>query len=315
MSDEQSGLVVQSTGSWYSVSKNDGTCINCKFKGKYKISGIKSTNPIAVGDKVKFIFVDEDNTGLITKIEPRFNYVIRKSTRLSKQEQIIASNIDQCIIFASIKQPRTSTGFIDRFLTCNEAYHIPSIIVFNKIDIYDKVDFARLNELCTIYGNVGYPTYKISVVEQDGIEVLKNVMKDMVTLLSGHSGVGKSALIKAIQPEISLKIGEISKVHEKGKHTTTHATMYPLSFGGYLVDTPGIKEFGLTGFDKHEVAERFPEMRKLQNDCKFNNCTHVNEPGCAIIKAVANGEISSERYNNYLGMLQDDYYDDNDYDN
>lgn len=313
METEYLGTVTQSTGSWYVVNDENGNKINCKFKGKFKISGIKATNPIAVGDKVRFIIVENDNVGLITKIEPRKNYIIRKSTKLSKVEHIIASNLDLCILIVTISQPRTSTGFIDRFLTCNEAYHVPSMLVFNKVDLYDETENQRLMELKQIYEDVGYKVILTSAVTGVGLEELKNSMTDKTCLLSGHSGVGKSALIRAIQPHINLKIGEISSIHDKGKHTTTFATMYELTFGGYIIDTPGIKEFGLTGFERSEIAERFPEMRRIQQNCKFNNCIHVNEPGCAVRDAVDEGLISSERYENYLDILDDEYFDIIDY--
>ena len=313
MSLEHSGLVIQSTGSWYTVLDDAGSRINCKFKGKYKISGIKATNPIAVGDRVLFVDTEDANVGLITKILPRSNYIVRKSTKLSKVEQIIASNIDICLLMVTINRPRTSSGFIDRYLTCNEAYHIPSALVFNKIDLYDDDDMQRLEELQNIYENAGYKTFRTSVVENIGLDDVINEMKGKTCLFSGHSGVGKSAFIHAIQPELNLKIGDISQVHEKGMHTTTYATMYALSFGGFIIDTPGIKEFGLTGFERSEVAERFPEMRKFQIGCRFNNCMHINEPGCAVIQAVEDGLISEERYNNYLDILQDEYFDVIDY--
>lgn len=307
------GLVIQSTGSWYIVETETGSLVKCKIKGKFKIAGIRTTNPVAAGDKVHFQYIENDETGLIYKIDERENYIIRKATRLSKEAHIIASNLDQCVIIASIKQPATPTGFIDRLLTTAEAYHIPSVIVFNKIDLYDEDDKKRLNELTKIYENADYKVLHTSVVDNIGINKLKDLLKNKITLFSGNSGVGKSAIINAIEPELHLKTGEISYCHEKGKHTTTFASMHKLTFGGYIIDTPGIKEFGLTGFDRHEVAERFPEIRKYQQNCKFNNCTHTNEPDCAVKRSLAEGKISAERYKNYLSILSDDYFNETNY--
>ena len=312
MKDE--GTVVKSTGSWSFVETPSGKIVSCKIKGKFKTSGIKTTNPVAVGDKVEFEYIENDTVGLITNILPRNNYIIRKSTNLSKSEQIIAANIDTCIIIATIKQPKTSTGFIDRVLTTAEAYHIPAVIVFNKFDLCDEKCHERLADLMYIYENAGYKVLITSAVKGTGLSELENLLRNKTSLITGHSGVGKSALINAIMPSLDIKIGDISQYHEKGKHTTTFATMYKLPIGGYIIDTPGVKEFGLADMDKTEIAERFPEIRKYQHDCKFNNCTHTNEPGCAIVKLVENGTIPQERYNNYLSIISDDYFDENKYD-
>jgi ribosome biogenesis GTPase len=305
---EYSGVVIKSTGSWYTVDTGDNI-VNCRIKGRFKISDIKTTNPVAVGDKVKFIMIENDDAGLITEILPRENFIIRKATKLSKSSHIIASNIDRCIVIATVAKPKTSTGFIDRLLTTAEAYHIPSIIVFNKYDLYDEEELARLHHLIKMYYSVGYPVIITSTKTNKGLDKFKHALQNKVSLLTGHSGVGKSALINCIQPNLNLKEGEISQTYEKGKHTTTFATMYKLTFGGYIIDTPGIKEFGLTNFDRAEVADRFPEMRKYRNKCKFNNCTHTNEPDCAVLEAVAKNEIYEERYINYLNILEDDYFD------
>lgn len=308
MSDKKlnKGIVIRSTGSWYDVQSKDGTITKCKFKGKFKIAGIKSTNPIAVGDHVSFILLSEENTGLIQKLEPRDNYIIRKSTKLSKQTHIIASNIDFAFLVVTINQPRTSTGFIDRFLVTAEAYHIKTVIVFNKADLFSEEDQKQILQLIETYETVGYPCLKTSTVSGQGLESLKKLMKDKTSLFSGHSGVGKSALVNAIEPGLQLKTGAISRVHQKGKHTTTFAEMHPLHFGGYIIDTPGIKEFGMVDMEKETLSGYFPEMKKRLQLCKFNNCLHVNEPLCAVRDAVEIGEIAQSRYINYLAILEDE---------
>ena len=273
------------------------------------MKGIKTTNPIAVGDKVDFLPDKDENAGLITKIFPRHNHIIRKATNLSKLSHIIAANIDQALLVASIYEPRTSAGFIDRFLVTAEAYHIPAIIVFNKIDIYDEKRFNELDEITGIYRAAGYPCYIVSALTGQNVDTLKAVIKDKTNLFSGISGVGKSALINAIEPGLTLKTGIISDYHKKGKHTTTFPEMHPLSFGGFMIDTPGIREFGLVDFRKEEIAERFPEMRRFMHDCQFNNCSHIHEPRCAVKDAVESGEIPASRYESYLRIYQDDYLD------
>ncbi len=304
----EKGIVVKSTGSWYTVKTGDDRYFDCKIKGKFRIKGIRTTNPVAIGDRVDFKILEEENTGLITNIEDRKNYIIRRATKLSKQSHIIAANLDQAVIIATLAQPRTSTGFIDRFLITAEAYHIPAKIIFNKIDLYDDKLKETHQSIKSIYEDAGYECFDISVKEQINLENIFTLFKNKVSLISGHSGVGKSALINKIEPGIDLKIGDISSVHNKGKHTTTFAEMIELSEGGFIIDTPGIKEFGLVHFEKQEVAERFPEMRKYMHDCRFNNCTHVHEPGCAVLKAIENGKISQSRYKNYLNILNDDYF-------
>jgi len=303
------GLVMKSTGSWLYVSTEAGEVYNCKLKGNFRIRGIKSTNPVAVGDIVDFELMEDGKTGLINMIHPRNNYIIRKATKLSKVSHIIASNIDQVCIFATLAQPRTSTGFIDRILVTAEAYHIPGVIIINKIDLYDQKLMEQLAGIESIYQAAGYKTLKVSAKRGDNLDQVKAVLKDKKSLLTGHSGVGKSALINAIEPGLDLITKAISTYHKKGIHTTTFAEMHPLSFGGYIIDTPGIKEFGLTDFSRDEIAERFPEMRKYMHKCHFSNCTHVHEPGCAVIKALENGEISLKRYENYLTILTDDYWE------
>ncbi len=303
------GLVIRSTGSWYTVLTDTGETFTCKIKGRFRIQGIKSTNPVAVGDRVLFSPVGEDHTGFIKKIEPRRNYIIRKAVRLSKRSHIIASNIDQAVLIVSLSFPRTSTGFIDRFLLTAEAYHIPAIIVFNKIDLYDDDLLEMHEELVEIYENAGYRTLAVSAKENIHIEEFKSLLTDKVSLLSGHSGVGKSSLINRVEPGLNLKEGDISHIHQKGKHTTSFASMHPLSFGGYVIDTPGIKEFGLVDMERREIAGRLPEFRKYIGACRFNDCLHVNEPDCAIVEAVEKGDIHPMRYYNYLSILKDDYWE------
>ncbi len=297
------GRVLKSTGSWYIVIDEAGQTVNCRLKGRFRTQGIRTTNPIAVGDIVDFSIPDNNNTSVIVNIHKRKNYIIRKATNLSKATHIIAANIDQVVIIASLTKPRTSTGFIDRILTTAEAYHIPAIIIFNKYDLYDDVTKNKLNLLVDVYENAGYKCLVTSVPESIRLEELKDILKDKISLLSGHSGVGKSALINSIDSSLNLRTGEISSVHNKGTHTTTFANMFHLEFGGYVIDTPGIKEFGLVEFDKVELGQRFPEIRNLMQSCKFNNCIHVNEPGCAVTTALDNGEIADFRYENYLNML------------
>lgn len=303
MSTLKTGKVFRSTGSWYIVKTAQGDTFPCKLRGRFKIEGIRTTNPIAVGDVVDFDLLPDGETGLITKIYERKNYIIRQATKLSKASHIIAANLDQAVMIASLESPRTSTGFIDRFLVTAEAYHIPAVIVFNKYDLYDNALKDKLDFIAATYRNCGYQCMITSAEAGFHIEEFKAMLKDKTSLLSGHSGVGKSALINCVDDSLNLKEGEISSVHLKGKHTTTFAELFSLAFGGFIIDTPGIKEFGLVEFEKTELGQRFPEIRSLMHECRFNNCLHVNEPGCAVLKAVEDGNISSFRYNNYLNML------------
>jgi len=303
MTEFNQGRVLKSTGSWYSVMDDMGEIVNCRLKGLFRTKGIRTTNPIAVGDMVDFSTPANNNTAVIVKIHERKNYIIRKATKLSKATHIIAANVDQVVIIASLTKPRTSTGFIDRILTTAEAYHIPAIIIFNKYDLYDDDIIDKLNFLKIVYEDAGYQCLITSVSKKLRLNEFKEILQGKISLLSGHSGVGKSALINSIDSTLDLKTGEISSVHEKGTHTTTFANMFPLKFGGYVIDTPGIKEFGLVEFDKVELGQRFPEIRDLMHNCKFNNCIHINEPGCAVTKALDNGKIADFRYENYLNML------------
>jgi len=306
------GLVLRSTGSWYTVLLDSGETLECRLKGKFRMKGIKSTNPVAVGDKVE---VESPDTGspVIKTIFQRENYLIRKATRLSKQSHIIAANIDQAVIVVTLAFPRTSTGFIDRFLVTAEAYHIPAIIIFNKTDLYDDELSLQHKAMTDLYERIGYNCINTSAKTGENIDKVKAVLKEKISLFSGHSGVGKSAIANAVDSSLNLRTGVISDVHNKGKHTTTFAEMHPISGGGFLVDTPGIKEFGLVDMEKVEIAQRFPEMRSIMHKCRFNNCTHVNEPGCAVKEAVEKGTIDKTRYRNYLGILDDDYWNENIY--
>lgn len=300
------GIVIKSTGSWYSVLSPDGTLTDCKLKGKFKISGIRTTNPLAVGDRVRFRVLQEENTGLITHILPRKNYIIRKATKLSKESQILAANLDQAIIIVTLAQPRTSTGFVDRFLITAEAYHVPAVIIFNKIDLYDDKLMDDLDALREIYENAGYQCYCVSALTGENTESVKDLIKGKTSLLAGHSGVGKSALINYIEPGLDLKTNPISRMHQKGVHTTTFAWMFKMSFGGFIIDTPGIKEFGLYELEKSTLGERYPEMRALMPDCRYTNCTHLHEPGCAVKEAVKKGKFSKIRYDGYLRIMSAD---------
>ncbi|MGZ4034683.1 MAG: ribosome small subunit-dependent GTPase A, partial [Bacteroidia bacterium] len=286
------GVVIKSTGSWYTVLTEQEFIIECRIKGVFRIKGIKTTNPIAVGDKVEFE-MEEDGRGVIHSIADRKNYIIRKSINLSKQSHILAANVDQAFLVVTLAFPRTSAGFIDRFLLTAEAYHIPAKIIFNKVDLFEN-DAALMKELdgfISIYEKIGYKCFKVSATKKTDIETLRNLSKGKITLISGHSGVGKSTLVNAMDSNLNLKVGEISDAHNKGKHTTTFAEMHPLSYGGFIIDTPGIKELGLVDMEKEEISGYFPEMHALKNQCKFNNCIHLNEPKCAVIEAVEKGEI------------------------
>ncbi len=299
------GIVTKSTGSWCTVRGEDGMKRECRVKGKFRVDEIKSTNPVAVGDRVGFQ-MEKDNTGVIDTIEPRKNYIIRKATKLSKQTHIIAANLDQAILVVSLVFPETMTGFIDRFLVTAEAYSIPSVIVFNKIDLYDEKARERLKYLMAVYEKIGYPCLEISAEKEINLPQLMEVMKGRTSLLAGNSGVGKSTIINKIEPGLDLKISEVSQAHHLGTHTTTFAEMFDLSFGAFIIDTPGLKSFGIVDFHKEELFHYFPEMFRIISDCKFSNCTHINEPGCAVKKAVEKGEIAQHRYQNYLDIYYGD---------
>ncbi|WP_321279911.1 ribosome small subunit-dependent GTPase A [Marinifilum fragile] len=298
------GLVIKSTGSWYTVKTNDGEIHNCRIKGRFRMEGIRTTNPIAVGDRVNF--EDDNESKVIVSIHDRKNYIIRKSSNLSKHSQIIASNVDQAFLIVTVNYPLTTTTFIDRFLAAAEAYRIPVRLIFNKIDRYRPNDMDRLDELKGIYEKIGYKCYEISAKNGTHIDLIKDALKDNINLLSGHSGVGKSTLINVIQPGLDLKTGEISEAHSQGKHTTTFSEMFELDFGGYIIDTPGIRGFGTIDMEKEEMSHFFPEIFDTSKECQFNNCSHIHEPKCAVKAAVEAGEISITRYESYLGMVMED---------
>ncbi|MFN3555193.1 MAG: ribosome small subunit-dependent GTPase A [Bacteroidales bacterium] len=297
------GIIIKSTGSWYKVLDEDKKSWDCRLRGKFKIEGLRSTNPVAVGDYVSFEPEGDGQTGIITHLHERRNHIIRKSTNLSRKSQVIAANLDQALLIATLYVPRTSTGFIDRFLVNCEAYSVPACIVFNKLDLYEEPELQLLDELIAIYQPLGYPCLKVSATQGTHLKELASLLAGKTTLLSGHSGVGKSTLVNAIEPNLNLKTGDISFVHLKGKHTTTFAEMFALANGGYIIDTPGIKEFGLVDFEPWELSHYYPEMRECFNQCRFDNCTHVHEPGCRVKEELEKGTVSPSRYYNYLNIL------------
>jgi ribosome biogenesis GTPase / thiamine phosphate phosphatase len=297
-------LVYKSTGNWYSVKAENGEMIQARLKGKFKIDGITSTNPIAVGDIVDVDLEHTiENTYTITEIYERRNYINRQSPHRKYQHHIVAANLDQSLLFATIKEPRTSQGFIDRFLITSEAYHIPGIIVFNKADLYLKKEMDTYEEWKAMYEEIGYKVFLISMEKMQGVEAVREMLKDKITLISGHSGVGKSTFINWLLPQLDLRTEEVSNWSGKGMHTTTFAEMFDLPFGGSIIDTPGLKEFGLVDISKQELSHYFPEMRVLISECQFNNCLHLEEPGCAVKAAVENETIHPLRFISYAGIL------------
>lgn len=300
------GLVYKSTGSWYSVKAENGTFYNCRLKGRFRIGGIKSTNPVAVGDHVTFELDKKgaEGEGVITYIEPRENYIIRKSVNLSKQTHIIAANIDVAFLLVTLNNPPTFTTFIDRFLVTAEAYHIKTVILFNKIDTYNDDELLEIKLLAVLYRQIGYECIGISALTGKNVDKVKQLMQDKVSMFSGHSGTGKSTLVNALEPGLDLKTAKISNQHLQGQHTTTFAEMFDLSFGGKIIDTPGIKGFGVVEIEKEELGDYFPEFFKRKDQCKFNNCLHLEEPQCAIKEALENEEIAWSRYRSYLQILE-----------
>ena len=300
----EKGLVIKNTGSWYVVKTEDGRQIECKIKGNFRLKGIRSTNPIAVGDRVHIV-LNPEGTAFITEIEDRKNYIIRRASNLSKQSHIIAANLDLCMLVVTVNYPETSTIFIDRFLASAEAYRVPVALVFNKTDLYSEDELRYLDGLINLYTHIGYPCFRISALNNEGINEIKEELKGKITLFSGHSGVGKSTLINAILPEANLKTGEISTAHNKGMHTTTFSEMFPVEGEGYIIDTPGIKGFGTFDMKDEEVGHYFKEIFEFSAHCKYGNCTHRHEPGCAVREAVENHYISESRYASYLNVLED----------
>ena len=298
------GLVIKNTGSWYTVRTDDGRDVESKVKGNFRLKEIRSTNPVSVGDRVD-IDINNEGTAFITRIEDRKNYIIRRASNLSKQSHIIAANLDQAMLIVTVNYPITTTVFIDRFLATAEAYSVPVKLVFNKIDRYKGEDKEYLDALINLYTTIGYPCSTLCAKTEEGLDALKAELKDKITLLSGHSGVGKSTIINKLVPGVNLRTGDISEYHNKGMHTTTFSEMIPLPEGGYLIDTPGIKGFGTIEMETAEISHYFPEIFKFSEDCRFNNCSHRHEPGCAVLQALEDHYISESRYKSYLSILED----------
>lgn len=299
------GLVIKNTGSWYLVRTDAGKDIECKVKGNFRLKGIRSTNPIAVGDRVSII-ENNEGTAFITEIENRKNYIVRRSSNLSKQSHILAANLDLCFLIVTINHPVTSTAFIDRFLASAEAYRVPVNLIFNKTDLLDDDDMEYMDALINLYEQIGYPCLKVSALTKVGIEELRTKIKGKITLFSGHSGVGKSTLLNSLIPDAKAKMGAISDYHGKGMHTTTFSEMIELPDGGYIIDTPGIKGFGTVDMEKDEISHYFKEIFEFSHNCRFNNCKHLNEPGCAVREAVEKHYISQSRYKSYCSMMEDE---------
>lgn len=300
------GLVYKSTGSWYSVKTEQGDRYECRIRGKFRIKGIKSTNPVAVGDIVEFDLdsINDETVGVITEIHKRENYIIRKSVNLSKRTHIIAANIDQLFLMITLNNPPTLTTFIDRFLVSAEAYHIKAILLFNKIDTYNEEELLEVKFLAATYREIGYECIGVSAKTGKNVDKVKELMKGKVSIFSGHSGVGKSTIINIIEPDLNIKTAKISEQHKQGQHTTTFAEMYDLNFGAKIIDTPGIKGFGIVDIEKEEIGNYFPEFFAIKNECKFNNCLHIDEPNCAVKEALENGKIAWSRYKSYVQIIE-----------
>lgn len=298
------GIVICSTGSWYTVRLEDGRAVDCKVKGSFRLKGIRSTNPVAVGDRVK-VRTDNEEVSFITEIEDRRNYIIRKASNLSKQSHILAANIDQVFLIATLRQPETSTTFIDRLIASAEAYRVPVTLIFNKTDILDESGMERLHYLETVYSSIGYTTHSISSLDTEQVLALRKELVGQCTLLTGHSGVGKSTFLNVLVPSACAKTAEVSEAHETGMHTTTFSRLYELPDGGSLIDIPGIKGFGTFDIDPHEVASYFRDIFNMGAGCRFNNCTHTHEPGCAVLQALEEHQLAPSRYASYLSMLED----------
>lgn len=298
-------LIYKSTGSWYTAKAEDGQVYNARVRGAFKVEGLTSTNPIAVGDEVDITPEEEaDHVATITEIHDRRNYIARTSPHNKNKHHIVASNVDQTLLFATLKEPRTSQGFLDRFLVSAEAYHVPAVVVFNKCDLFRKKEEELYSSLKAMYEAIGYGVMRISLKTGEGVEELRTQLTDKTSLVSGHSGVGKSTFINTLFPDMALRTQEVSGWSGKGLHTTTFAEMFDLPFNGKIIDTPGIREFGLVDISRQELSHYFPEMRALLNECQFNNCQHINEPGCAVKAAVESGEIAESRFLSYYSILE-----------
>lgn len=300
----EQGTVIRSSGSVYGVRTADGALVDCRVKGNFRLKGIRSTNPVAVGDHVRFV-VREDGTAYITEILDRKNYIVRKASNLSKQSHILAANLDLCFLVVTISHPATATTFIDRFLAAAEAYRVPVVLVFNKTDLYNEAEREELGYLSALYGSIGYCCLHTCATDGSGVDALKEMMQGKVSLLAGNSGVGKSSLVNAIAPQIAARVGEISKTHDTGMHTTTYTEMFEFMPGSYIVDTPGIKGFGTYDMEVEEISHYFVEFFELSKECRYSNCTHTHEPGCAVLEALERGELAPSRYQSYLSMLED----------
>ncbi len=300
------GIVIKSTGSRYRVLCTDGNVVDCIIKGKFRVKELKNTNPIAVGDRVRFEFEQSKRSGIITELLDRKNYILRKSSNLSKQSQILAANVDHVFLMITISYPETPVEFIDRFLITAEAYRIPAGIIINKTDLYNEEEKSRMDHLVSVYEKIGYKCFTISLKNKDGLESLIALMKDKISLIAGNSGVGKTTLLNTLNPALNLKTEEISDYHKQGKHITTFPEMHHMPFGAYLIDSPGIRGFGVVDMDRNEIYHFFPEIFRISQDCRFYNCLHIDEPGCSVRNAVEKGEIDPLRYRSYLNILEDD---------
>ena len=301
----EAGLVLKTTGSHYRVKMPNGDIVDCTIRGKLRLKGVKTTNPVTVGDFVR-VELSDKNSGVITSVNDRKNYIIRKSTNLSRESHIIAANLDQAVLVVTIEFPETQLGFIDRYLVTAEAYSIPAVLVFNKVDLLNDAGIDKLNQYISIYESIGYKCLIVSAQTGYNMSLFRELIKGKTSLISGNSGVGKSTLVNTVEPNLKLRTNNISSAHLTGKHTTTFSEIFELSFGGYIIDTPGIKGFGLIDIEKNELYHFFPEIFKLSSECKYYNCTHIHEPGCAVVEAAKNGEISPSRYLNYLSIYEDD---------
>lgn len=302
----EQGLVIKSTGSRYRILYGTGTIVECTIKGKFRVRELRATNPIAVGDNVLFEFEKNSNSGIITEVLDRKNYILRKSSNLSKQTQVLAANIDQLFLMITIILPETPMEFIDRFLMTAEAYRVPACLIINKTDIYGEYEQDRMEQIVSIYGKIGYDCFRLSLAAKSGIEAVREKMKGKINLLAGNSGVGKTTLLNLLEPSLNLKTGEVSDYHKQGKHITTFPEMHKMPFGGFVIDTPGIRGFGVVDMERNEIYHFFPEIFRISEKCRFYNCLHLDEPGCEVRKAVENGIIDPLRYRSYVNILEDE---------